>query len=481
MDTSPVHKTDTTLPTNLETSQPSLISSEPSTTVDFQTQTSGPAASTAADHTHSSLTASTTRLTQSTATSDQTSATTKPQCTEEDCQCAAGRKCTFSEELGRCHCVCSNSTYGDTCSYGQNYTSPDIDTGAIPTRKANITLDIKITFLDDYYDLVSPQSLDFIRKLIKELEVLCKEADPQGFEKVEVLELLPGSIIAARRARGLYQNIALQLVNTFIKTNKAGKEVITLSLHGVAATSRAAYSYQNNQTQIQWLNIHLNGTLTQILDENIAQISQAFGGASVQLEQVVSGPPEINNITDMQPFVSCSAFANYSAEVVEGQWQCVGPCKTSTDYCSSHGECLNDIHRGPLCRCYESNIRQYYGQQCQLVRWGPGFYGAVFGSLAGALLLVLIVLLAVFLVKRKHSSPWYRSHFTGYLDFEEDYFDFTDTGTPPLTRHDGPFQTTTLGLEGTYRDETFRPHLENIDPHIQVSTKRPEVLHVTYS
>ncbi|XP_054640290.1 uncharacterized protein LOC129186245 [Dunckerocampus dactyliophorus] len=369
------------------------------------------------------------------ATSDRTSASTKPQCREEDCQCAAGKKCMFSEELGSCHCLCSNNTYGDTCTYGQNYTSPDIDSGAIPTRKANITLDIKITFLDAYHDLSSPESLDFINKLIKELEALCKEADPQAFEKVEVVKLSPGGIIAARRVRGLDQSIKLQLVNTLIKKmksllNKADPGVP----RGVAATSQAEYSYKNNQTQIQWLNIHLNGTLTQILNDNISQISQAFGNTSVQLKEVVSGPPEINNITDMQPFVSCSAFSNYSAEVVEGQWQCVGPCKTSPDYCSSHGECLNDIHRGAVCRCYGSNIRQYYGQQCQLVRWGPGFYGALFGSLAGALLLVLIVLLVVFLVKKRHSGSWNKSHLPGFLDFEEDYFDFTDTGTPHLTR-----------------------------------------------
>ncbi|XP_072768298.1 uncharacterized protein [Nerophis lumbriciformis] len=410
-ETSAEYRTDTAV-TNLETTQPSVTSTEPLTTV-F---------------------GSTPFVTQPTSTSEKTSdSPSTPECNEGDCQCQAG-ECKYSVELRKCHCFCPDNIYGDTCSYGQNNTSPDIDTGAIPTRKADITLDIKITFLDAYNNLSSPESLDFITKLQKELEPLCNQAEPEAFEKVQVVKLSPGSSLAARLARGLYQDTKVQSANALIKKIKSllkkansKVEVVALSPSSVAATSRAEYSYQNNVTQIQWLNTHLDDNLAQILKENISLVSQAFSNASVQFKEVVSAPIEIHNITDLQSFINCSKFVNYTSEVVGDQWQCVGPCKRWPDYCSAHGECLNDINKGALCRCSESSIRQYYGQRCQLYRWGPGFYGALFGSIA-VFLLLLTTILVVFLLKKRHCYSWKINRVGDFLDFEEDYFDFTDTG-----------------------------------------------------
>nr|XP_061786587.1 uncharacterized protein LOC133577068 [Nerophis lumbriciformis] len=416
-ETSAEYRTDTAV-TNLETTQPSLTSTEPLTTATS----------------HSTVFGSTPFVTQPTSTSEKTSdSPTTPECNEGDCQCQAG-ECKYSVELRKCHCFCPDNIYGDTCSYGQNNTSPDIDTGAIPTRKADITLDIKITFLDAYNNLSSPESLDFITKLQKELEPLCNQAEPEAFEKVQVVKLSPGSSLAARLARGLYQDTKVQSANALIKKIKSllkkansKVEVVALSPSSVAATSRAEYSYQNNVTQIQWLNTHLDDNLAQILKENISLVSQAFSNASVQFKEVVSAPIEIHNITDLQSFINCSKFVNYTSEVVGDQWQCVGPCKRWPDYCSAHGECLNDINKGALCRCSESSIRQYYGQRCQLYRWGPGFYGALFGSIA-VFLLLLTTILVVFLLKKRHCYSWKINRVGDFLDFEEDYFDFTDTG-----------------------------------------------------
>ncbi|XP_077429590.1 uncharacterized protein LOC144056548 [Vanacampus margaritifer] len=370
----------------------------------------------------------------------------------------------FSIEVNDCRCSC-NITYGDRCNFGPNVTTADVDNAAIPTRKANITLDIKIPFLDAYYDLLSPESLSVTNKLQKELKTLCKSAEPLAFKEVKVDNLQPGSVIEAKRVeRSLDGEPKIHLFNMLFMKLRALKQAKNRS---VLATSRAQYVYDNNATQINWLNTRLDEKLTQILEDNIQQISQAFANASVLLKEVVSPTPQINDITDILPFVNCSAFANYTAEVIDGQWQCVGPCKTTPGYCSGHGECLNDILAGAMCRCYESNIRQYYGQRCDLSRWGRGFYGAIFGSLAAALLLVMIVLLVVFLVKKGRSGMWKKNDLRGFLDFEEDYFDFTDTG-----RHD-------LGLTGPYTAERFRRHLEDIDTQMQVSTKRPEVLNVS--
>lgn len=58
-------------------------------------------------------------------------------------------------------------------------------------------------------------------------------------------------------------------------------------------------------------------------------------------------------------------------------------------------------------RCFESSLEQYYGPQCDLFRWGPGFYGALFGSLAGALLLLIIIVTAIVVFKKRHTGVWW--------------------------------------------------------------------------
>ncbi|KAI3369944.1 hypothetical protein L3Q82_024750, partial [Scortum barcoo] len=265
-------------------------------------------------------------------------------------------------------------------------------TGAVPTRKATFTLEINITFKEAYNNLSSPQALEFINKLIHELEALCKEADPQNYKKVQVIKLSQGSVVAQ---------------------------------------SLAEYTYPNNETQIQFVNTQLDEVLTDILNNtsNLNKIAQAFNTSSVRLNGLTFQPPEINNITDLEPFVSCTHFANYTAEISHGQWQCVGPCKTNPDYCHQHGECHNNIYKGPTCKCFESSLKQFYGPQCDLFRWGPGFYGALFGSLATALLLLIIIVIAV-IVSKRHMGVWKRrnSYNRRLSAFEEDFFDFSDTG-----------------------------------------------------
>ncbi|KAM9799759.1 uncharacterized protein ACBT44_015987 isoform 2-T3 [Syngnathus typhle] len=394
-----------------------------STSISIQTQTSYPATTT------ERTTTERTTITKSTPTS--TSNSTATPCRDEDCQCLMGM-CIFSTELSRCHCVCQEGIFGDTCNLGPNYISPDIDTTAIPDRKVNITLDIKIPFLD----VLSSRS-NFNDTLVKKLEPLCKEADPQAFKKAQVVELLPGNVIEARRMeRSLsgqpkiqFSEMLFKKSRSLLKKGDPRVDSIESPPRSVLATSQAQYAYQNNATQINWLNTQLDGTLTQILmdSDNIQQISQAFGNTSVLFKEVVSPTPQINNITDIERFVSCSRFPNYTAEVIAGRWQCVALCNKMPDYCSGHGKCHNDLRKGTVCSCDRSSIREYYGQRCDRSRWGPGFYGALFGSLAAALLIIIIVILVVFLVKKRRSGMWKRTD-GGFIDFEEDYFDFTNIG-----------------------------------------------------
>lgn len=48
--------------------------------------------------------------------------------------------------------------------------------------------------------------------------------------------------------------------------------------------------------------------------------------------------------------MNCSMFASYTAEVSGGKWQCAGPCKTNPGYCHQHGDCSNDVYKGPMCK-----------------------------------------------------------------------------------------------------------------------------------
>ncbi|XP_030584724.1 mucin-3B [Archocentrus centrarchus] len=323
-----------------------------------------------------------------------------------NCQCNLG-SCVFNATLNGCQCLCQIHVFGDTCSFGES--NIPIDTGRFPTRKANITLKINITYTEAFNNLSSHESLDFINKLENKLVGLCKEADPQSFKTVKVIKLSQGSVVAE---------------------------------------SVAEYIYENNETQIQFINTQLDGVLRNILQNqnNLNKISLAFNNASVQLNNLTLQSPPITNITDLEPFVNCSQFANYTAEISNGQWQCVGPCKTNPDYCHGHGECLNDIYKGPACRCYENSLEQFYGPQCDLFRRGPGFYGALFGSLAVALLLLIIIIIAV-IIKKRHICTWKRSNsYKGRLRFlEEDFFDFSDRGADDF------------GVAGTYSsDSTLR-------------------------
>ncbi|KAK5872655.1 hypothetical protein PBY51_013336 [Eleginops maclovinus] len=292
---------------------------------------------------------------------------------------------------------------------GENDTAANIDTGALPTRKANFSLEIQLNFSLAFNDLSSPQSLEFIKTLELQIETLCKEADPQTFKKVQVVKLSPGSVVAE---------------------------------------SVVEYIYPNNESQILFVNTLLDGRLTNILNDskNLMKIAKAFNISEVQLNEITFQPPEIKNIIDIKPFVNCSHNTDYTPEIVNGKWQCAGPCKNNTDYCHQHGECYNDIKKGAICRCFESSLEQFYGPQCEVSRWGPGFYGALFGSLAVVLLLLIIIIIIAVILKKRHMGVWKRSNSYNrrLSDFEEDFFDFSDTGN-----HN-------LGLAGTYTTEQLQ-------------------------
>ncbi|XP_047438193.1 mucin-4 [Mugil cephalus] len=288
------------------------------------------------------------------------------------------------------------------------------------TPKANFTLEINKTYSDVYDNFSSPETLQFIHTLKQELDALCKKANPQAYKTVKIIKLSPGSILA--------ENVV-------------------------------EYRYLNNDTEIHIVNTQLEKALSDILNDsrNLHNISQALGNVRVQLKRLTFEAPNISNILDLRSFISCSRFANYTAEIIDDQWQCTGPCKKNPNYCHQHGECHNDINRGPICTCYENSLEQFYGSRCESFRRGPGFYGALFGSLAGAILLLIVIITIVIITTKRHASFWKKSHsFNRRLSaFEEDFFDFSGAHN--------------FGPVGSYRS---RPNDSEYVPQMKSSDQR---------
>ncbi|XP_023693376.1 mucin-3A [Paramormyrops kingsleyae] len=227
-----------------------------------------------------------------------------------------------------------------------------------------------------FKSLTSTESQKFINIIIHELEFLCKGASPENFMDVKIIDLRNGSIIAETVAQ---------------------------------------YSYPNNQSQINFLNNDLVSTLEAIFNntDSFKNLSQALGGVPANVINIYPQPPVILSIKDLKPFVSCDVgFANYTPEIIDGSWQCVSPCVNSPDYCHHQGECSN-AKTGPICKCFEPQLGQYYGAQCQFYQRTAQFYGVLFGVLASGLFLLLVIgmVIGIYWNRKRKTRFWDTSKF----------------------------------------------------------------------
>ncbi|KAJ8264900.1 hypothetical protein COCON_G00139990 [Conger conger] len=120
--------------------------------------------------------------------------------------------------------------------------------------------------------------------------------------------------------------------------------------------------------------------------------------------------------------------------------------------------------------CYYSPIQQYYGKQCELLRWGSGFYAVLFGALGVALLLFCVCVVAIVVLRRRRR----RRH-----SLDEDYFNFINTGlgSGGLPGRSGLYE---LDDSVTFANEfppgVFSPSLEYVDTSMNVTIRRPELI-----
>ncbi|XP_076877276.1 mucin-3A [Brachyhypopomus gauderio] len=316
-------------------------------------------------------------------------------CMDTECQCN-GSPCFFNMTTQLCTCKCSLFTYGHSCNFAVNTTTVTWSEGR-PTRKANISLRIMKDYILDFQNLNSQASKQLIAILTHELSVICKRADPQNFRDVNIITLINGSIIVKSSAR---------------------------------------YNYPNNQSQIDFLNNDLELVLNIFLYnfDLLKNLREALGNASIQDIEVTMTKPEIANVSDIKPFINCSMdFANFTLKLEEDAWECEAPCKMNPNYCHHHGDCLN-FKTGPVCQCYESYLQVYSGARCELYHRGAGFYAALFGSLGGAFLLLIISITVIFVMRRNHGGKWTvssNSDSKRFSIFDDDTFNFSDRGQAP--------------------------------------------------
>ncbi|KAI4901887.1 hypothetical protein NFI96_013861, partial [Prochilodus magdalenae] len=214
---------------------------------------------------------------------------------------------------------------------------------------------LQLLNLDEFRSLGQVTTSTMVRYLdpteVAQLSAIFQSADAQNFRDMDVVKRPDGSIIIT-----------------------------------------AHYNYPNNQTQMDYLNNNLESRLRTILN------SSTFMNLSEPLHANVSlnmSSPEITNIAELKPFLSCVLdFANFTMMIQEGSWICEGPCKTDPGYCNHHGDCLNG-RTGPQCQCYENNFEEHHGQQCEIYSRTPGFYAALFGSLEGAIIILILVVLFI--------------------------------------------------------------------------------------
>lgn len=290
--------------------------------------------------------------------------------------------------LGKCQCDCNpDLTYGNSCQYGFNETHVILDNENMPPRKVNFSL----TIMKDFSSISDQEAL--IAILEKELTALFRQADPSSFKDLKITGLSPNTNV----------------------------EVVV------------SYSYQNNESQINFLNEQLETTLKSILDDPDAfkNLSEALGNVDIKDPTITMTDTEIKNLVDMRPYVNCSLdFSDYSAEVSEGHWICVGPCFSDPGYCNHHGECLNE-KSGPVCRCYENFFETYYGPQCDLYSRGAGFYAVLFGCLSAVLLLLTVIVSVIVVLCRPKCCILCFAGKRRRRSFEstdEEIFDFSNGG-----------------------------------------------------
>ncbi|CAJ0916177.1 unnamed protein product [Ranitomeya imitator] len=255
-----------------------------------------------------------------------------------------------------------------------------------PTRHISVEITINATFDISLTDPSSPQYLT----LFAQLSLAFKRAAPKYFSKVVIHGFRNGSIIV---------------------------------------NSTAIYNYPNNQTGITFLNKDLELAVNNSLKQSLPGLAQELN-TSVSISKIDPQSPAITNVGQMMPYVNCSlAYAGYIVTCNDQNCYCSGPCFNNPAYCNYNGECFN-AKNGSICQCYKSHFYQFQGEQCELYVRTSGFYGLIFGLIGGILLLLIVVIFAVYALRKKRMFSLFKERRDSrmWFTYDEERTNFQHTG-----------------------------------------------------
>lgn len=207
-----------------------------------------------------------------------------------------------------------------------------------------------------------------------------------------------------------------------------------------------------------------------VLTEELRNSSQA--GDSCQANQTLCFKPDsvkVNNNTgtvSLSPQAICRRAAAegyedfYFAIVAGSSLRCVSNCTAGLDFSldCNQGQCVLE-RSGPACRCFYSDTYWYSGPRCEVAVPWKALIGGLAG--AGALLLLLLLVLGVYAVRGRRHRLW---------DEDKQWLDVWNEDAT-----EGTFTNSGLKGEGASNQGDFQVALDTIDPNMQVHIQRPEV------
>ncbi|XP_044138121.1 cell wall protein DAN4-like [Bufo gargarizans] len=363
--------------------------------------------------------------------------------------------CTNTENMncsyqnGICSCVCNQYLIGNECKYGKNETSAVLPERKGPTRNISVEFTIYKTFKISLNDKSSPEYSALYNQIIDVLNFAFKLAAPDYFLEVAIHGFRNGSIIV---------------------------------------DSTAIFEYPNNQTGIDFINNDLETAMNSSLVQSMADLTEILK-ANVSISKIQTGSPTITKVEQMKKYVSCSLnYAGYIVTCNSIYCYCTGPCFNNPGYCHYHGECFNAAN-GSICQCYKYDFYQYQGEQCELYERRSGFYGLIFGLIGGALLLLIVLIFAVFVLRKKRMFKLFneRRNSKTWFTYDEERTNFQHTdmddvarsGITNLAAKFGKYDLETNSLnssDSSLSAGVYRPRLDKVDTSQPFKIQRPEMV-----
>ncbi|KAG8568746.1 hypothetical protein GDO81_014131 [Engystomops pustulosus] len=400
-------------------------------------------AKTSPSHGLSNTTAIVTSIGKSTISTTPSTSFSPPQ---EPCIGTENQQCSYIN--GICTCVCSRYYIGSSCEYGKNETSAVLNSGG-PIRNISVEITINKAYTEGLKNTSSVDYIILYKQIINVLETAFRRASPNYFSKVVINGFRRGSIIV---------------------------------------DSTAIYTYPNNQTGIDFINNNLNKSVNTFLNESLPELTRIMN-TTVSITRIQPEPPAITMVDELKNYVTCSLnYAGYIVTCNNIHCYCTGPCFNTPDYCNYHGDCYNAAN-GSICMCYKHEFYQYQGKQCELYEQTSGFYGLIFGVIGGALLLLIVLIFAICILRKKRMFSLFseRAESKMWFTYDEERTNFQNTDmdafarasmrslSPTSGKYD--FETNSFSSSGSDLSAgVYRPRLDKVDTSQTFKIQRPEMI-----